>query len=483
MTLLQSEPRLSRAPASQRNLTQPVAGPPARDRTLLVIANRFPPMASVGAVRVRKFCLYLRGHGWWPVVITAAAEADPSGAAESTRVARDFDSMADVPADMPVHRLPRETGAWPQAGTRRWARRLGRWTRWAGLTERWWEEGLSWRVQRCWRWLSFPDAGVWGLREAVTAAEALHARFRFSAVWSSAMPFSDHVIAMAVRRRLNLPWVADFRDPWVEYVHDPATRTRLDRWRQRRGESAVVRAADRVVSIGEVMTARFRERYPELPAERFVTIRNGFDPEDFRVVSGDSATNDGVLRVLYTGSFYAGRGPMPLIEGLTRVLATSPATRDAMRLEFAGRMGPWADALHAAAARLPVRVHGLLSHREATALMRRCDVMVVIQDDRPGTEIDLSAKTYEYLGSGKPILALVGAGGEAERLLLQFDGIWLAPPGDITRIAAHLRDIFDAWRARRLAPQRDPASLRPLTRQFQARQLAELLNELIEARQ
>lgn len=482
MTLLQSTPRLSHAPASRADLPWSPADPPARDRTLLVIANRFPPMASVGAVRVRKFCRYLREHGWWPVVITAAAESDPSGAAESTRVARDMDSLADVPVDMPVHRLPRETGAWPREGTRRWARRLGRWTGWAGVSEQRWEEGLSWRVQRCWGWLSFPDAGVWGRREAVAAAEALHARYRFAAVWSSAMPFSDHVIAKAVRGRLNLPWVADFRDPWVEYVHDPAVRTRLDRWRQRRGESAVVRAADRVVSIGEVMTARFRERYPDLPAERFVTIRNGFDPEDFAGASEDAEASDGTLRLLYTGSFYAGRGPMPLIEALERVLATSPATREGMRLELAGRMGPWADALHAAAARLPVRVHGLLSHREATALMRRCDVMVVIQDDRPGTEIDLSAKTYEYLGSGKPILALVGAGGEAERLLLQFDGIWLAPPGDVTRIAAHLRDIFDAWRARRLTPQRDPASMRPLTRQFQARQLAELLNELIGAR-
>jgi len=45
---------------------------------------------------------------------------------------------------------------------------------------------------------------------------------------------------------------------------------------------AVVTAADRVTLVSEPMTALYRERYRDLPGEKFLTLPNGVDSDDWR---------------------------------------------------------------------------------------------------------------------------------------------------------------------------------------------------------
>jgi len=449
-------------------------------RNVLFMTSRFPPVASVGAVRVRKFCRYLPALGWRPFVITGPLEATDSADSESVAAARDLASLADVPPDVQVARLPAVRQAWPRSATERWSRRLAWLTRWAGLDADRWMAGLGWRVEAAWRALSFPDVGVWLRRPAIAAATEFHRRNRFSAIFSSAMPFSDHLIAFELQRRLRIPWIADFRDPWIGYVHAKAPISRLHHMRARRAEARIVDAAARVVSIGELMTARFRERYPRHPADKFATIRNGFDPADQPPPC--VAPPSEKLRLLYTGSFYGGRGPQALLGALRKLRDSSMRSAVPVRLELAGRAGSYADMIRQATVEGIAAWHGLVPHHEALKLMHECDVLVALQDDRPGTEIDLSAKTYEYLGTGKPILALLGADGEADRLLRRFDGVWRCPPFDENAILLALRDILERWQSHRLRVSRPADDLAPLTRPYQARQLAQLLDDVTHPR-
>src|SRR6185436_17616511 len=81
-------------------------------RKLLVIASRFPPVASVGATRVRKFVKYLDKLNWQSVVITGALREHRVGT-EDARRAVDLDSLQDVPASTEIHRLHPALGHWP----------------------------------------------------------------------------------------------------------------------------------------------------------------------------------------------------------------------------------------------------------------------------------------------------------------------------------------------------------------------------------
>src|SRR5206468_12100930 len=79
-----------------------------------------------------------------------------------------------------------------------------------------------------------------------------------------------------------------------------------------------------------------------------------------------------------------------------------------------------------------VRYHGYLPHAQAVALMRSADLLFLpLHDLPPGTRARIvPGKTYEYLASGRPILAAV-PDGDALDLLARMPGCHICRPTDV----------------------------------------------------
>lgn len=473
----------SAADGRRREVAAPVIEPPAGakpaacPRKLLVIASRFPPVASVGAIRIRKFVKYLREHGWESVVLTGALR-QPQPFAEDARRACDLASLQDVPADVEVHRL----GLDADDGPRRWSRDLGALLGIPGLlvgcdAQRC-MEWLAWRMQAIGQRSAFPDRGIWRFSEAVRMARALHRRHSFDAIFSSGMPFSDHLIALHVQARLRRPWVADFRDPWVEYLHWPQWTTRLGAGLTRLAEAAVIWRAAAVVSVNGHMTRRFTERYGRW-APKFVTIENGFDPSDFPASSQIPRRE---FQLLYAGSLYGQRGPDAVLAAFRRFVDRTPGSASHVRFDFLGRVGPFADRFDRAEDAGRVRHLGMKPHREAMEAMAGASANVVLLPRTAGGEGDSTAKIYECIGIGRPILAVVPSGGEAARLLEGLTGAQVCEPDDVEAISRGIGVLYTRWLAGADRVAHAPERLMTMTRQYQAGCLAGVLNRAVGRR-
>ncbi len=454
-------------------------GSARRTRCVLVIASRFPPVASVGATRVRKFVKYLGRHGWHPVVITGAMRRGQANAQDARR-ATDMDSLLDLPAGIEVHRLSGYADHWPTYLSRDCATMLASYIPWLGLDRRRLETGLKWRLTRIHDRLSFPDRGIWRLPLAVRLAKRLHKQHHFDAVFSSGMPFSDHMIGLAVQNALRLPWLADFRDPWVEYIHwrqwQGAWGQLLTRWAER----AVCRRASYVISVNDHMTRRFAQRYRKRPSRKFVTIGNGFDPDDFHMAPITTERKE--FRLLYAGSLYKTRSPEHVLEAFRKFTRDVPGSREHAWFDFAGRSGPHFEELQRLSQGENVRYLGMLPHAAALEAMMQADVNVIILPKLPGSENDTTAKLYECLGSGRPVLAAVPLDGAAARELRQHDGVVLCDPEDVDGIAKGIESLYCRWLSGALEPRRSPESLMPHTRQHQAGVLAACLDTAVRSR-
>lgn len=455
-----------------------MAEPRGGNKTVLVVASRFPPVASVGAIRVRKFVKYLVRFGWRPVVITGAMRRCDAGS-HDVRRATDFGSLSDIPDGLPVHRLDAALDDWPGHSARSWAKRLARLTSPFSMDAGGWESALKWRFQRVHDRLAFPDRGIWRLSATVRLALALHRRHRFNAVFTSGMPFSDHVIGLVLQTMMRRPWLADFRDPWVEYAHWRQWRTEWGGRLVGAAESAVVSRASFVISVNTHMTGRFAARYPTQRARKFVTIENGFDPDDFKPAVQESGRRH--FRLLYAGSLFKTRSPAAVLEAFRCFLDAVPGSRTHARFDFAGRPGPFLDDLVRIGADAPVQYIGLLSHAAALRAMVSADVNVVMLPNRPGGGSDTTAKVYECLGSGRPVLAAVPPDGSAARVLRGFDQVWLRHPDDVKGIAEDMMSLYRSWLAGTLRVRRPSHGLRRYTRVYQARQLAACLDAAISS--
>ncbi len=429
-------------------------------RRLLVVAYFFPPVGGIGVERTLKHVEHLPAFGWQPVVVAAANSG--------YRIVNP-DSIARIPAGTEVHRA----GSLEPAHLRRALASLmgrgGRPTSAAPSDSRTGGGGGGLRGIANAAWAAaiplafFPDEQLFWLPGAVQAGRRANRAGPVDAIYSSSPPISGHLAAGLLARRLERPWVADFRDPWIGNAFAkrlPAPHRAL----QRRLERWIVERADRIIlSTGRIRDA-YAERYPDR-ADRLVHIPNGYDRSE---LAGPPAAppreDEDVFRLIYAGSVYGERELALFLDGVEIALHRRPELRERLRVEF---VGWFSEAnLRVAARRLPpldpvVRHRGYRPRAEAIALERRADAGLVLIADGEHRDAVATGKLYEYIGLDLPVLAVAPL-GEVREILSGLDwGITTDPTP--RGVADGIEAIVDAPRPDRPADTEARYERRTLT--------------------
>ncbi len=422
-------------------------------RRLLILSYFFPPHSGGGIHRVLGFTRYLPDHGW-DCTVVCAGEAD--------YWSQDPSLVARVDPRTEVVRVA--GGSAPAA----WLR-----MRRAGSGERSQETfGL---LRKLADWWLIPDPYVgWSGRGRAVAARLLE-RGGFDAVLSTSPPDSVHLAAAALKRRFGLPWVADFRDPWMG-LHQRTPPTPWHARRQASLEQRVLTHADLVVTASrahaDMIDARANGR-----ARRVVHVPNGFEPHD--PSTGDRADPDHFV-IAFTGTLFRMPGAETFLEALHELLAHDPAARRRVRVKFAGPYETGYADRSIALGLTPgiVEFLGPITHAETRALQRRADLLVLWKMER--MEATVPGKLYEYFDSARPILALLPERDDAAALLAAAGGERVEP-GDRDGLFAALARHYAQWKERGRAADQRPAWLADHTRERLAGRLAVELDALVNA--
>lgn len=433
-------------------------------RRVLIIVHDFPPCGGGGVMRTLKFVKYLPSFGWMPIVLTVdESYYDPAMVDNSW--------LRDIPVGVEIIRTP-------SLRPRR-----------ASLTE----EGqfnagvvghAIWRLPRAIKrrlagklLVQQDDGFLWNLY-ARRAIRRLAKSRHIDIVFSSSPPHSVQLLGLLAKRALRKPWVADFRDGWVDdplYRAEFGVRRTIDRSLERR----VIQNADMVISATETIDEWFRERHRDLCPPKHAVITNGFDPEDFRHNATSDRGLDGAMRVVYAGALSSTRSGIPFLEALDVALARGEIPVGGIRVELCGKVDTDTQAL---ASRIPgVTVDPLLPHEEAIAKMRSADVLLLVGSQRSPDA--LTGKLFEYIASRHPILALTPEGALAQLIARENIGE-VAPVDDVDRIRLALVGLYTKHARGQLAScyRLNETLLASLDRRQQAQRLADIFDSLLAAR-
>ena len=86
-------------------------------------------------------------------------------------------------------------------------------------------------------------------------------------------PMSDHLAGLAIKRRLGVPWIVHFSDPWSDNPYlNPVSRFRL-----RKMERQVIAAADHVMFTSDETIELVMRKYPEQWREKTSVLPHAFE--------------------------------------------------------------------------------------------------------------------------------------------------------------------------------------------------------------
>lgn len=420
----------------------------------MLLAYLFPPANGVGIHRPVALARYLTQKGWQVTVLTAKPDQ---------RTPCDPHLLKTLPPDLRVIRAP-------SPDLPRLAARLLKRRRRAEVRSE--EEQVTEprqpgrpetppsRLKRLvdWSswWLHVPDSVSGWFVPALRAGLREMRQRRPDILFATGPPWTGLVVAAALSVLGRVPLVADFRDPWhgTPWHNLPYRAHRAFRgWL----EAQVVRRARRVTCAWEGIERLLRRRYP-LKAQAMGTVLNGFDLCKLDAVSASRGDSERCT-LIHTGNFYIHRSPAPLFQGLRTLCHAHPEVRNQLLALLVGsdryRGRHLSDLANAYGVADMVRIVGHRPHTVSLGMLKGADVALLFGQSGSAALASVPGKVYEYIGAGKPVLA-IDAGEEACKVLRRGGcRVWPVPADAPDRLAEALWEILEEHRRDQLHSRGD----------------------------
>lgn len=428
----------------------------------LIFTYYWPPSGGPGVQRYLKFAKYLRSSGYEPIVVTPSNGSfpylDPSLEKDIPEGIKIVKTKAIEPFGL-YNALRGKKGKGVDVGMAV-------------------AKGKPSLFQQFSVWVRanffIPDARKGWVSGAVEAGLEIIRSEQPDIMITTGPPHSTHLIGLAIRKHSNIPWIADFRDPWNQVYYN-RDLPRMD-WAQeadRKLERQVISAADALVVVNEGIGMKLAAK-----PRRLELIYNGYDAEDFPV--GAPLPTD-TFTIRHMGYLDATSLAPEWVEAVRELHEHEPGFSKDVVFEFIGKTGSNVpEAFEKAGIAHMLKLTAFMPHSEAVHEMcRSCMLLLTIPIDPRNANI-VPGKVYEYMASRAPLLMLLPDGSEVEKLMMSIGRGHAFHYTDTGGVREHLRSWYRRWKADGHLPFRYPSGDElAFSRTALTSKLATLMDELV----
>lgn len=398
------------------------------DRKVLILTYYWPPAGGAGVQRWLKFVKYLSEMGFEPHVYTTLNPEAP---------AFDESLLNDVPTKAIVIKKP----IWePFSIFKKMTKRRGNFN--AGFlveeekNKKNWKERLALFIRAN---VFIPDAKMFWIRPSVRFLQNYIQEQKIDLIVSSGPPHSLHLIALKLKQKLGVKWVADFRDPWtnIDFYKELPTLQFVDNYLHKL-EKTVLDKADSVLVVGTQMQEEFEKLVSK---EKIEIISNGFDSE-----IAQNQKLDEYFTILHVGSINPDRNHESFYLALHELINEIELLKESLQVKFIGKTD--------FAARENIKKYKLDAYFEFVSYIPYSEVSTVQQSARllylplnntPNAKGILTGKFFEYLAAKRPILAQGPKDGDVAKIIKETKSGAIYDFEDILSIKQEIRKQFQCY--------------------------------------
>lgn len=435
-------------------------------KRVLIITYYWPPSGGSGVQRWLKMSKYLPENGWQPVIYTPE---NPESPVEDPSLLHDVSPEAEVikrkivePYSIYKKLLGIKEEQKVKVGFIN-----------EGERKQGWKENLSLWVRGN---LFIPDARCWWVKPSVRFLKKYLKEHPVDAIISTGPPHSMHLIALKLHKALNIPWIADFRDPWTEidYYSQLHLTRRSDR-KQHRLEHEVLTQADRVVTVAPDGARRLEA----LGARNVKTIYNGFDwNQNDR--KEEKRPQNGKFNLTYIGVLSEIQNPENLWEAIAELIEENDTFAQSLQINLIGQID---QSVETALRKAKLEQHAVfkpyIPHNQVLQEQQAAELLLLLlmPDSTPRAKGLLTGKLFEYLSSGRPILCIGPEDGDAAHLISEAKAGVTVGFDDKEKMKAEIIRLYEAYK-KGITHQTDMKLIGFYSRKENAAAFTQLLNGL-----
>ncbi len=266
--------------------------------------------------------------------------------------------------------------------------------------------------------------------------KALWRRHKYDFVISTAPPWSSHIAAIIIGRLLKVPVILDDRDPWVgnlfrlNFITHPVIR-RIDKYL---ANASYSRANGIVCVTNPACKLHVEQLHDNSIPVRY--IPHGYDPVLERYYSEPKQNNK--LTITHVGSTYHGRSAKIITEAAETL--DENMAKD-FHFQFIGEISQ--SEINTMEKKFKVTFHGFQKHDYCVREINGSDICLLMAIGQPA---QIPSKLYEYIGLGRPVLAISDKDDSTMMLLKDKEWAWTVATNDKMGLIQVLKDIHKRWK-------------------------------------
>lgn len=431
-------------------------------KKVLIITYYWPPTGGAGVQRWLKFSKYFRQFNWEPIIYTPSNPDFPIN---------DETLLKDVLPNLEI--LKTQINEPYDVYRKIMGKKKTDTVNQGFLSES--KENKVLQKMMIWVRGNFfiPDARKFWIKPSVSYLSDYLKEHKIDAIISTGPPHSMHLIALGLKQQFNIPWIADFRDPWTQI--DFYNQLQLTKWADRthkRLEKSVLKSANKVVTV----SGHWAEDLKLLCDRNIDVITNGFDADDFTTTE-DTNLMPGFL-FHHIGALNKDRNPHMLWKVLGELCKENNAFKRDLKLKFTGKTD--------AAVFESLKEHGIfenaektdyMAHSEVVKLLLKSPVLLLPLNDTPNILGIVPGKLFEYLAAKRPIFAIGNVEGDTAKIIADAHAGTMVGFKDEENTKKRVLELYEQFNKQTL--QINSTSIEKYSRRSCAESYTTLLNEIV----
>lgn len=245
-------------------------------------------------------------------------------------------------------------------------------------------------------------------KKALRIAEEYINKNKIDYIHSFSYPYTSHLVALELKKKFNIPWIAHFYEPWGDNLFRMINQkviTSNITW-----ENDVANAADLIIHNSETMCDSWRKRYCEIAqlSKKILYLPMTFEfkaypSEENKLFRRDSKRK---LQITHVGNFYGLRKARPFLLAVNELIKEIPHIKERINITLVGDVlqedinyAKNHDFLDI------IDIVGRKTEEECVSYYQKSDLFLVIESEQQGS-LFFPSKLIQYYYYNRPILGI-----------------------------------------------------------------------------